>query len=287
MGFNTKTSQLRADIVFNTLVNSTAYYLSKMGLSATVLGISGGIDSTICAIICHEVSKRTGIPLLGFSLPCSTNKGCENSTAKLVGEQLCDEFHVVSLEKLYTAADEVFNSVGLESTPISRGNIKARLRGNFLYNVAGIRKGLVIDTDNMTEHLLGFWTIAGGDECDFNPIGQLWKTEIYALAEWLLSTPAYKDCQGLKESVLLTPTDGNGVSNSDLDQIAPGYTYDLVDKVLQGYVNGQDVSQLPCADMIINRVKKSEFKRKQRPLIIDLATGDICEKNGNIFIKND
>ena len=189
------------------------------------------------------------------------------------------------MERLFKAAETIFNSVGLASTPISKGNIKARLRGNFLYNVAGIRRGIVIDTDNMTEHLLGFWTIAGGDECDFNPIGQLWKHEIYELANWLATSTEYKDSMGLKESIKLLPTDGNGVSNSDLDQIAPGSDYNTVDKVLLGYLHGEDVSSLPCADMIIDRVQRTEYKRRQRPLIIDINTGDICEKNGKTVIK--
>lgn len=270
--------------VFNLLIESTGKYLRKNNSQTMVLGISGGIDSTVCAIVCHEVSLRYNIPLLGYSLPCSTNQKCEVTTAQLVGLELCSEFHEVNLEGLFLEAEKVFNCVGLTSTPISRGNIKARLRGNFLYNATGIRHGLVIDTDNMTEHLLGFWTIAGGDECDFNPIGQLWKHEVYELARWLVNTEVYSQSDGLKESIKLIPTDGNGISSSDLEQIAPGCTYDTVDNVLQSYLRGEDVSRLPCADMIIDRYCKSEFKHRQCPLIIDLETGNICEKNGALFV---
>ena len=62
-------SKLNYEHVFNTLVEETAKYITKNNLKAMVLGISGGIDSTVVAAICHEVSKKTGIPLIGRSLP--------------------------------------------------------------------------------------------------------------------------------------------------------------------------------------------------------------------------
>lgn len=293
--------------VFNVMVESTALYVKESGLKCMVLGISGGIDSSVTACICHKVSERYDIPLIGISLPCSTNKEDEVSTANLIGKEFCDEFYEVNLQSLFMSAERTFNSIGLESTPISQGNIKARLRGNFLYNIAGIKKGIVMDTDNMTEHLLGFWTIAGGDESDFNPLGQLWKHEVYNLAEYIFNN-VYKNSEGLKKSIELIPTDGNGVSNSDLEQIAPGYTYDDVDRVLYkwnqmdkktqekvyrmiqsgdfDYVasfTGIDSEDLDMIKNLFKRVRNSEYKRKQRPLIIDINNGNVCEKNGEIY----
>lgn len=67
------------------------------------------------------------------------------------------------------------NLVSLKRTPIADGNIQARLRMIYLYNLASIHKGLVMSTDNQTEYQLGFWTIHG-DVGDFDPIQDLWKT---------------------------------------------------------------------------------------------------------------
>ena len=78
--------------VFNVLVEETKNYLFKNNLKAMVLGISGGIDSTVVAAICHEVSKQTGIPLIGRSLPIK-NKKDEFDVSKLVGEAFCDELN--------------------------------------------------------------------------------------------------------------------------------------------------------------------------------------------------
>lgn len=136
---------------------------------------------------------------------------------------------------------------GTLGTPISKGNIQARLRMIYLYNLASIHKGLVMSTDNQTEYQLGFWTIHG-DVGDFDPIQGLWKTEVYELAKWLIgyyygcgikkevdadgARKICDMCEAIKKSMSLTPTDGLGISNSDLDQIGAKSYYD-VDRVLQ------------------------------------------------------
>ena len=89
-------SELNYEHVFNVLVDKTAEYVTSNNLKVMVLGISGGIDSTVVAAICHEVSKKTGIPLIGRSLPIK-NKSDEFDVSKLVGEAFCDEFKVFNL----------------------------------------------------------------------------------------------------------------------------------------------------------------------------------------------
>ena len=93
-------SELNYEHVFNVLVDKTAEYVTSNNLKVMVLGISGGIDSTVVAAICHEVSKKTGIPLIGRSLPIK-NKSDEFDVSKLVGETFCDEFKVFNLSSSY------------------------------------------------------------------------------------------------------------------------------------------------------------------------------------------
>ena len=78
-------SELNYEHVFDVLVDKTAEYVTENNLKAMVLGISGGIDSTVVAAICHEVSKKTGIPLIGRSLPIK-NKSDEFATSVHVGK---------------------------------------------------------------------------------------------------------------------------------------------------------------------------------------------------------
>ena len=302
-------NNLNYEKVFETLVRETKDYLHSNSLHAMVLGISGGIDSTVVAAICREVSDETGIPFIGRSLPIK-NKNDEFSVSKLVGNAFCDDFKVVNLNYMCRhVIQAIYDGEGTLGTPISKGNIQARLRMIYLYNLAGINRGLVMDTDNLTEHNLGFWTIHG-DEGDFNPIGGLWKTEVYELAKYILRKYEGKmrsldeghfyeeeDRLGamhkaLIESIALTPTDGLGISNSDLEQIG-AKSYKEVDDILQDYFAFLEISptieegmtpkqmvdsyvehnafyDIPneVIEKVLTRHINSEFKRKHRPIVI-------------------
>lgn len=233
--------------VFENLVTATETYLIKNKLKSMVLGISGGIDSTVCAAICHEVSKRTGIPLIGRSLPSIFNKEEEISAAQLVGINFCTKFKEVPIKSILDNFSTLLEDVEPSMTVVARGNLQARIRMIYLYHLASINKGLVIDTDNLTENNLGYFTIHG-DEGDFSPIGCLWKTEVFKLAEWLFNkydeearkTGAYYNnestvvpkMKAIKESLKLKPTAGLGITDSDLDEIG-AESYDQVDGILQ------------------------------------------------------
>ena len=248
--------------IFESLVEQTAEYLVKNNLKAQILGISGGIDSTVVAAICHEVSKRTNIPLIGRSLPTKHNKEDETTTADLVGRAFCTNYKKVSIEQTYkNLAKDLYGSecaLGFDEpqpTALTNGNIQARLRMIYLYNLAGMYKGLVMDTDNLTENNLGYFTIHG-DVGDFNPIGGLWKTEVFELAKWLISyyqTNAIKTMEksglvdyseweeavnvdsviyAIEESLKLKPTAGLGITNNDLEELGAD-SYEQVDIILK------------------------------------------------------
>lgn len=221
--------------VYDYLVTRLFNYAKENNLKSLILGISGGIDSTVVASIASKVSETLNIPLIGRSLTIK-NKKDETTTADLVGKSFCSDYKEINLKEIYKTISEGFFNEEKANTLISEGNIMARLRMMYLYNLAGINKGIVLDTDNLTEHFLGFWTIHG-DEGDYNPIGGLWKTEIYKLAEWIFNYTLLEEDKkrALIESIKLIPTDGNGISNSDLDQIG-GKDYFEVDKILRPLV---------------------------------------------------
>ena len=311
--------------VFDTLVAKTKKYLISNNLKAMVLGISGGIDSTVCAAICHEVSKQTGIPLIGRSLPTEFNKEGETSTADLVGNAFCNDYKEVSINVIYkkllyfigTMEDSMLDLSGntlydiqgefpKQQTDLANGNIQARLRMIYLYNFASLHKGLVIDTDNLTEHNLGYWTIHG-DVGDFNPIGCLWKTEIFEFASYIkdyyyfeaklhsnpsLIEASFNKAIALEESLKLKPTAGLGITNNDLEELG-AESYDQVDAILQeilawksfndpdiafesleeeklAFLDEQQLLNIPIKIItaVAERHFNSEFKRNNLPIKI-------------------
>lgn len=297
--------------VFKVLVEETKQYILNNDIKAMILGISGGIDSTVVAAICHEVSKETGIPLIGRSLPTKYNKEGETTTADLVGNAFCTDYKVFNMDLPYRkfAYDITFFEEYIETsgpfdfdkkipkqTSIANGNIQARLRMIYLYNLASINKGIVMDTDNLTENNLGYFTIHG-DVGDFNPIGCLWKTEVFKLADWLFN--AYKNnvyknkdyiylikAEAMWASLQLKPTAGLGITDSDLEELG-AESYDQVDFILReilawkklvlpesinfkNFMDDQQISNIQI-EIIKNVAKRhfaSEFKRNHLPIKI-------------------
>lgn len=266
---------LNYEKVLEKIIKKTEDYIVSNRVKCMVLGVSGGIDSTLCAAICKEVSNNTGIPLIGRSLKI-VNLNNECKLAQEVGDTFCNNFKSINLWKAYSSVSGEFENNEGNGTSISEGNIMARLRMMYLYNIAGIKKGIVIDTDNLTEHYLGFWTLHG-DEGDFNPIGGLWKTEVYELSKYVAKR--YNEWSYvMNKSIAAIPTDGNGISSSDLDQIG-GKDYYEVDKILIPFVKGIKAEDEIINDLInsgfneevikkiLERYKNSEFKRKTSRVI--------------------
>lgn len=281
--------------LFNKLIQKTANYIIDNNIKAMILGISGGIDSTVCAAICYEVSKITNIPLIGRSLPTRNNKSKELYVANLVGNAFCNDYKENSINVQYNTVTLAFNAKEIPESdfnnyPIANGNIQARLRMMYLYNLASIHNGIVIDTDNLTENNLGYFTIHG-DVGDFNPIGGLWKTEIFELACLLIQYYSGKQSFAIKESLTLQPTAGLGITNNDLEELG-AESYEQVDSILQEILAWKEVGQLLPEDSPEKNIKeflnnqamydkpfnvikniterhfRSEFKRKQLPIKI-------------------
>ena len=208
-------------------------YIKDNHLQSCVLGISGGIDSTISACLAKPVCDALNIPLIGRSLPTTTNKIEESTIAKQVGDAFCSDFKTVNISDECEMITHNMELTEGKMTNLQKGNIKARYRMIYLRNVASIHKGVVLDNDNFTEWNTGFWTVGGDSPADINlGLHYLWKTEIYELANYLLEEQNQSDkYQALLASIKLIPTDGNGVSNSDCEQFGLD-NYEQVDDVL-------------------------------------------------------
>ena len=243
-------------------------YIVENNLKSLVLGISGGVDSALVAALASTVCNEVGIPLIGRSITIETNSKEEVRRSHLVGSSFCNDFKEVNLTGLYIFMKETYEDLELQADEgidrkIREGNLKARIRMTYLYDIAKANKGIVLSTDNLTEYYLGFWTLMG-DVGDYGPIQQLWKTEVYEMTRYLCTTQDYENnMSALMACIDAVPTDGLGITTSDLEQIGAS-SYDEVDDRLMAYIKtGTEVEDCP----IIARHLKSQFKREW-PIII-------------------
>ena len=261
------------------------YLHAFSNLKSLVIGVSGGIDSAICCALARPVCDEMGVKLIGRSLPIETNKEDELNRARNIGEHFCHDFKEIPLGFNATwnaiiqnddvvVDHEQTTEEFVKETLIRKGNLKARMRMIYLYDLAHKNKGMVLSTDNYTEYLLGFFTLHG-DHNDYGMCQMMFKTEVYDLATYI----ANNECRGdstdaIMDCVRAIPTDGLGISDGgDLDQIGVD-SYDEVDKRLIMYINdNKEIVNCP----VIERHRKTEFKRKwpiytPRDIIIKSAT---------------
>lgn len=267
---------------FEQIVSKTEQYLLKNNLKSMVLGISGGLDSTVAAFICREISRRNeDIKFVAVSLPSKTNGTDENDIASDIVNLLGDVKIMHYIEDVYQSFYTMLNK-DENSGSIQLGNIKARIRMITLYHYASLYNGIVIDTDNLTENALGFYTIHG-DVGDVAPLANLWKTEVYELARYFVYNKITdkKEKKILEAAIKITPTDGNGLGG-DMDQIAPNYSYNEVDVVLKWLFDPDDCrdktviadqffsGNVEMVDRIIQRHKNTAYKRTKLPYRIEI-----------------
>ena len=210
-------------------------YIVENKIKSLVIGVSGGADSACVCALARPVCDELSIPLIGRSIPIESNKPEEIERARLIGISFCHELSETDYTALYQCMVDFFEGPEGTLDAVARGNIKARIRMQYLYTIAGKRKGLVLSTDNLTEYYLGFFTLCG-DVGDYAMIQHLWKTEVYMLMSYLAEKEQNFDCRkGLSQCKMAVPTDGLGISESDLDQIK-ARSYDEVEIILKTWL---------------------------------------------------
>ena len=231
--------------------------LSKFNYKKAIVGLSGGLDSSVCAFLAIKaLSPRNVIALI---LPYQKTFQQDVKDAQSVAKHLKIQWRIIDISPM---VDAYFSKYPTENK-IIKGNKMARERMSILYDFSAREKALVLGTSNKTELLLGYGTIYGDTACGINPLGDLYKTQIKQLGQYL----------GVPENILKkVPSAGFWTGQTDEGEL--GLTYEEADKILFMLVD-QMVSKKEVigagykketVGKIINLIKKSEFKRKMPPI---------------------
>jgi len=235
-------------------------YADENGISALVVGVSGGIDSAVTSTLC----AKTGLETIVVNMPIHQDSS-QYSMAKRHIEWLESGWgnvnsHLVDLTESYDSY--VGNALdGLEISEISLANTRARLRMTTLYAIAGSRKGIVVGTGNKVEDFgVGFYTKYGDGGVDISPIADLLKSEVYALAEEM------GVIEDIRNSI---PNDGLWADGrTDEDQI--GATYEELEWAMRQVAGTQreDFSDRQKEVMEIYQKLHDSNSHKMRPIPI-------------------
>ncbi len=227
------------------------------GFTRGVVGLSGGVDSAVVAALAVRALGKQNV--LGVVLPHNTSSGQSVKDAALVANGLgmkTETIDISSMVDAYCVEQKIKDHV-------RRGNVMARARMIVLYDVSAREKALVIGTSNKTELLMGYGTLHGDMASAINPIGDLYKTQIWQLAEWL----------GLPKQVIeKKPTADLWAGQTDEGEL--GFKYADLDRLLYSMIDERRTDEellmigfkKEFVDKVRKAVKKNQFKR--RPPVI-------------------
>lgn len=218
-----------------------------------IIGLSGGIDSSVSAALAVKAIGKENV--LGIMLPYKTSHPDSYNDAVEIAEYLGIGYQKYDISPM---VDSYFEKYEPEATPLRRGNRMARERMCVLFDNSAKHCGLVVGTGNKSELMIGYCTQYGDSACAFEPIGHLYKTEVWQMARLL----------GLPKSVIEKKPTAD-LWDGQTDEAEMGMTYQKLDEILYQIVDlkkdKNDIIKLGYSendiDKTFNMIKKSEFKR--------------------------
>ena len=239
------------------LIDFIRAQVSSAGFSRAVIGLSGGIDSALACWLAAEALGPENI--LAVRMPYRTS----SPDSLLDAQSLISRTGVNSLTVEITPMVDPLIERFPDMNRTRRGNIMARQRMIVLFDQSAAFSGLVVGTGNKTESLLGYTTLYGDSACAFNPIGDLYKTQVRQLSREL----------GLPESILSKAPSAD-LWDGQTDEGELGFTYQEVDQILYLLVDLK-ISPVECQaygfseafiHKVVDRMERNQFKRTLPPI---------------------
>jgi len=253
--------------VYDALVLGTRDYVLKNGFKKVVIGLSGGIDSSLVATIAVDALGAANV--IGVSMPSRYSSSGSISDAELLANNLGIKHINIPIDKVFQAYLETLADHFRDTKPnVTEENIQARIRGNILMALSNKFGWLVLTTGNKSEFATGYTTLYGDMAGGFAVIKDVPKTLVYQLAKYRNSTAGREI---LPLSVInKEPSAELRPEQKDADSLPP---YDLLDPVLTAYVEeDRSVEQIigmgfkkEVVERAARLVDTSEYKRRQAP----------------------
>jgi NAD+ synthase (glutamine-hydrolysing) len=265
------------DILEEALIMGTREYMRKCGFKRAHLGLSGGIDSALVACLGVKAVGKENI--VCFSMPSRfSSRGSGDDAAELASNLGC-RYEVLAIEQVYTAFLSTLEAV-FEGRPfdIAEENLQARIRGTLLMAFSNKFGSMLLTTGNKSELAMGYCTLYGDMDGALGPIGDLFKTEVFALCRRINERNlSEKGRVIIPQAILEKPPSAELRPNQkDEDSLPP---YETLDEILKLYLfNNMSKDEIAAkgwdgelAARIIRTVARAEFKRRQAPPVLKVS----------------
>ncbi|MEK9137875.1 MAG: NAD+ synthase [Bacteroidota bacterium] len=258
---HTEDLSLNTSIVKKLLIDFVRDETHNAGFRKGVVGLSGGVDSAVAALIAAEALGQDNV--LGVMMPYKTSNPQSQRDAEMIATQLRIRTEVVDITPM---VDPLLKNSSITDR-VRAGNIMARQRMIILYDRSSRDNALVIGTSNKTEIFLGYGTLFGDIACAINPLGDLYKTQVWQLA----------DALGIPRAIIEKPPSAD-LWEGQTDEGEFGFSYKRVDHLLY-YMVDERRSETELKEMgfeaafvrnVKNMIRKNQFKRRM-PVIAKVS----------------
>ena len=249
--------------IHDALVLGLGDYVRKCGFRAAVLGLSGGIDSAVCAVLARDALGPENV--WGISLPSRYSSPGSLEDAERLARTLGIRHDVLSIEPVFGASLDTLAPVFASTPPgAAEENLQARARALLLMGLSNKFGHLLLTTGNKSELALGYCTLYGDMAGGLAPLSDLPKTTVYDLARYM-----NREREIIPRSTLTKPPSAElRPGQRDEDSLPP---YALLDRILEGFIEGglstrelvEDGLPEPIVRNVLSRVAASEYKRRQ------------------------
>ncbi|MBC8213668.1 MAG: NAD+ synthase [Candidatus Marinimicrobia bacterium] len=248
--------------IFKALTLGVRDYFAKTGHTKAVIGLSGGIDSALTAVIASNALKPENV--LGVALPSEFSSDHSVADAQLLAENLSINYNVIPIKNINAEMLKSLKPVFADTEfGLAEENLQARIRGNILMAITNKKNALLLNTGNKTETALGYCTMYGDMAGALGVISDLNKTQVYAVSRWINK---FYGKEIIPENTLSKPPSAelkpNQVDPFDYDLVSP-----LVDKIVmeRKYVDEliSDGYEPEIVKDMLRKIRLSEYKRRQ------------------------
>lgn len=253
--------------VYQALVLGTRDYVRKNGFSKAMLGLSGGIDSALTAVIAADALGAEHV--LGITMPSRFNSTQTQDDARKLAENLGIHFYSLPIESILKEFSTVLSAVpGWNEQGLAYENLQARIRGCLMMSLSNQLGYMVLTTGNKSETAVGYCTLYGDTAGGFAVIKDVPKTLVYQLSEYVNRMAGKERIP--QSTIDRVPTAELRANQKDSDSLPE---YDILDVILQGYIEREkSPSELIAegfpprtVERVFRLVDLAEYKRRQCP----------------------
>ncbi len=270
-GYQREQPKEKIPLIHDAIILGLKDYFKKLGLKKAIIGLSGGIDSAITTVMAVRALGKENVRTVLMPSPFSSLHSVED--AKKLAENLDVRYDIIPIKEPYDAFIKSLGGV-LEGKPfdVTEENIQARCRAILLMAISNKHGNILLNTTNKSEFAVGYGTLYGDLAGGLSVLGDIYKTEIYLLAEYI-----NKDGNVIPENIINKPPSAELRPNQkDTDSLPE---YDILDPILYMYIEKRlgprEIIEMGYDEALVLRILKlvntSEFKRHQTAPVLRVS----------------